>query len=47
MLGNDIAGERIERSLVETIPFFAAGLGILILITYVLGFSLLLPQFFK
>ena len=47
LLGNDIAGERIERSLVETIPFFAAGLGILVLITYVPGFSLWLPQFFK
>ncbi|RRD63257.1 TRAP transporter large permease [Fretibacterium sp. OH1220_COT-178] len=47
LLGNDIAGERIERSLIETIPFFLAGLTILFLITYLPGLSLWLPQLFR
>jgi tripartite ATP-independent transporter DctM subunit len=47
LLGNDIAEEKLERSLVETIPFFAVGLAILLLITYVPSVCTWLPDFLK
>jgi TRAP-type C4-dicarboxylate transport system permease large subunit len=47
LLGNDIAGERLERSLVETLPFFVVGLTVLFLITYVPGVCTWLPDILR
>jgi tripartite ATP-independent transporter DctM subunit len=47
LLGNDIAEEKLERSLVETVPFFAVGMAVLFLITYVPSVCTWLPNLLK
>jgi tripartite ATP-independent transporter DctM subunit len=47
LLGNDIAKEKLEHSLVEVIPFFLVGLTILFLITYVPEVCTWLPTLLK
>ncbi len=47
LLGNDIAGEKFERSLMETLPFFFVGVAILALITFVPTVVTWLPMALK
>ncbi|MDR2523078.1 MAG: TRAP transporter large permease [Synergistaceae bacterium] len=47
LLGNDIAEEKLERSLKETLPFFIVGLAVLFLITYVPSVCTWLPELLK
>jgi C4-dicarboxylate transporter DctM subunit len=44
LIGNDIAGERIERTVVSAVPFFVAGLLILMLITFIPQLTTILPD---
>ncbi|NSW92897.1 MAG: TRAP transporter large permease [Firmicutes bacterium] len=46
LIGNDIAEQRIERTVASAIPFFLAGLLILMLITYIPQLTTILPDIF-
>ena len=44
LIGNDIAGERMEKTVVAAIPFFIAGLAVLMLISFVPALTTFLPS---
>ena len=47
LLGNDIAEERIEKTLVATIPFFLVGFVSLMLLTFIPEIVTFLPELLK